>query len=76
MALRRRCSLNVSLERLTDQGYGFGYSGDSWRARATHITELQVNMASGAMRIDFGGLDRWDYPERRRNMEEASRPIQ
>jgi hypothetical protein len=23
------------------------------------------------MKIDFGGTDRYDYPERRRNLEEA-----
>jgi len=44
---------------------------DSWRARVSHICELQVNLSSGAMKIDFGGLDRWDYDERHRNMQEA-----
>lgn len=48
-------------------------SADSWRARVSHICELQVNLASGAMTIDFGGMDRWDYPERVRNMEEAEK---
>jgi len=48
-----------------------GGSADSWRARVTHISELQVNIYSGVMKIDFGGLDRWDYAERRRNIEEA-----
>ncbi|KAH0827945.1 hypothetical protein J3R83DRAFT_3582 [Lanmaoa asiatica] len=47
--------------------------GDSWRARVSHICELQVNLASGTIRIDFGGLDRWDFDERRRNMTEAER---
>ncbi|KIJ67867.1 hypothetical protein HYDPIDRAFT_25332 [Hydnomerulius pinastri MD-312] len=46
-------------------------TGDSWRARVSHICELQVNLFSGAMKIDFGGLDRWDYNERQRNMKEA-----
>ncbi|CDO70599.1 hypothetical protein BN946_scf184656.g14 [Trametes cinnabarina] len=46
-------------------------TADSWRARVSHICELQVNLASGAMIIDFGGLDRWDYEERVRNLEEA-----
>lgn len=50
-------------------------TADSWRARASHITELQVNLASGAMKIDFGGLDRWDYPERKRNLEEGYKSI-
>lgn len=44
---------------------------DSWRARVSHICELQVNLSSGAMKIDFGGIDRWDYAERQRNMQEA-----
>ncbi|KAH9948524.1 hypothetical protein B0H21DRAFT_689880, partial [Amylocystis lapponica] len=48
---------------------------DSWRARVSHVCELQVNLASGAMQIDFGGLDRWDYDERLRNLEDAVRPI-
>ncbi|KAI0683228.1 hypothetical protein BC835DRAFT_1296561, partial [Cytidiella melzeri] len=46
-------------------------TADSWRARVSHICELQVNVASGAMSIDFGGMDRWDYQERVRNMAEA-----
>ncbi|ETW80659.1 hypothetical protein HETIRDRAFT_440437 [Heterobasidion irregulare TC 32-1] len=50
-------------------------TADSWRARASHITELQVNLASGAMKIDFGGLDRWDYSERKRNLEEGSKSM-
>ncbi|KAM5532844.1 hypothetical protein V8D89_013485 [Ganoderma adspersum] len=49
-------------------------TGDSWRARVSHICELQVNLATGALTIDFGGLDRWDYVERARNLEEAARP--
>jgi hypothetical protein len=27
------------------------------------------------MQIDFGGLDRWDYAERKRNRDEANRTI-
>ncbi|KAI0703378.1 hypothetical protein C8T65DRAFT_259177 [Cerioporus squamosus] len=50
-------------------------TGDSWRARVSHICELQVNLASGAMTIDFGGMDRWDWAERARNLEEAVRPV-
>ncbi|KAJ6602164.1 hypothetical protein B0H10DRAFT_2081118 [Mycena sp. CBHHK59/15] len=46
-------------------------TGDSWRARVTHLCELQFNMSYLGMKIDFGGLDRYDYPERRRNLEEA-----
>ena len=33
--------------------------------------ELQVNLSSGTMTIDFGGLDRWDFNERQRNLAEA-----
>jgi hypothetical protein len=51
------------------------YSGDSWRAKVGHICELQVNLHYGGMKIDFGGLDRWDYGERQRNMQEAHLPI-
>ena len=35
------------------------------------MAELQASLAARALRIDFGGLDRWDYVERRRNMIEA-----
>lgn len=45
--------------------------GDSWRARVSFLPELQVNISSGAMTIDFGGLDRWDINERQRNLSEA-----
>lgn len=48
---------------------------DSWRARVSHICELQFNLSTGAMTIDFGGMDRYDYDERVKNMEEAERGI-
>lgn len=35
------------------------------------MAELQASLATRALRIDFGGLDRWDYTERRRNMREV-----
>ena len=35
------------------------------------MAELQAHLAARALRIDFGGLDRWDYAERQRNMREA-----
>ena len=47
-------------------------SADSWRARSSFVPELQMHVSSGAVRIDFGGLDRWDQVERQRNMAEAS----
>ncbi|KAH8093956.1 hypothetical protein BXZ70DRAFT_1010278 [Cristinia sonorae] len=57
---------------VSQAGAGYGTAtADSWRARVTHICELQVNLASGAMSIDFGGLDRYDYEERLRNLQEA-----
>lgn len=47
------------------------YRGDSWRARVTHVCELQFNMSFLGMKIDFGGLDKWDLAERERNLREA-----
>lgn len=47
-------------------------SGDSWRARASFVPELQLSLASGAMKIDFGGLDRWDNNERQRNLADST----
>ena len=52
------------------------HSGDSWRVRASHITEMQVNMAFHGMKIDFGGMDRWDYSERKRNIDYATAAAQ
>ncbi|KIJ54023.1 hypothetical protein M422DRAFT_64238 [Sphaerobolus stellatus SS14] len=47
-------------------------TADSWRARVLHICELQFNLTYFGMKIDFGGLDRWDYEERKRNLDEAN----
>lgn len=47
------------------------FSADSWRPRVSFLPELQVNLVSGAMKIDFGGLDRWDFKERQRNLAET-----
>ncbi|KAF5388870.1 hypothetical protein D9757_005684 [Collybiopsis confluens] len=47
-------------------------AGDSWRAQVSHIPELQLSMTFENMKINFGGLDRWDYSERKRNLEEAN----
>ncbi|KAH7926521.1 hypothetical protein BV22DRAFT_347801 [Leucogyrophana mollusca] len=60
----------VRLVSHTGDMYGTA-TGDSWRARVSHICELQVNIFTGAMKIDFGGFDRWDYNERQRNLREA-----
>ena len=35
------------------------------------MAELQAGLTARALRIDFGGLDRWDYDERPQNMVEA-----
>jgi len=57
---------------VSPQGDIYGTAtGDSWRARVTHICELQLNLTYLGMKIDFGGLDRWDYNERKRNLDEA-----
>lgn len=50
-------------------------TGDSWRVQGSHICELQFNMTFLGMTINFGGLDRWDYTQRRRNLEEANQII-
>ncbi|KAF8904375.1 hypothetical protein CPB84DRAFT_1772873 [Gymnopilus junonius] len=47
-------------------------TGDSWRARASHICELQFNMSYSGMKIDFNGQDKWDWNERVRDIKEAS----
>ena len=46
-------------------------SGDSWRARASHICELQFNISYQGLKIDFGGLDKWNINERTRNLAEC-----
>ncbi|KAJ7755734.1 hypothetical protein DFH07DRAFT_959370 [Mycena maculata] len=57
---------------VSEKGDVYGTAtGDSWRARVTHIPELQFNMTYLGMKIDFGGMDRYDYPQRRRNLDEA-----
>ncbi|KAG6898125.1 hypothetical protein C0992_004841 [Termitomyces sp. T32_za158] len=47
-------------------------TGDSWRIQGSRICDLQFNMSFLGMTINFGGLDRWDYGERKRNLEEAN----
>ncbi|TFK54307.1 hypothetical protein OE88DRAFT_1806062 [Heliocybe sulcata] len=61
-------------QKSADAPYGTA-TGDSWRVRASHIPELQLNIASGSIKIDFGGLDSWNYEERQRNLQEATQPI-
>ena len=50
-------------------------TGDSWRARVDHIVDLQFSMRMGGMKIDFGGMDRWEYAERVRNIEEVEKGL-
>jgi len=58
---------------VSQQGNVYGTAtGDSWRARGTHICDIQFNIIYLGMQIDFGGLDRWDYVERKRNLDEAN----
>ncbi|KAL0072795.1 hypothetical protein AAF712_000558 [Marasmius tenuissimus] len=60
---------SVRLVSLEGDIYGTA-TGDSWRAQVSHVYELQLNMLTG-MKINFGGMDRWDYNERKRNLDEA-----
>ncbi|TFK25528.1 hypothetical protein FA15DRAFT_668408 [Coprinopsis marcescibilis] len=68
-----RKSINDGCVRVVEPSgdlYGTA-TGDSWRARITHIAELQFNMSYLDMKVDFGGLDKWDPQERARNLKEA-----
>ncbi|KAF9070897.1 hypothetical protein BDP27DRAFT_1292167 [Rhodocollybia butyracea] len=61
-----------SVRLVSPEGDVYGTAtGDSWRAQVSHIPDLQLNMTFENMKINFGGMDRWDYSERKRNMEEA-----
>lgn len=61
-----------SVRVVSQEGDVYGTAtGDSWRCQVSHIYELQFNMTYLSMKINFGGLDRWDYQERRRNLDEA-----
>jgi len=51
--------------------YGLA-TGNSWRAQAPFIWELQLNLSAGNMTIDFGGEDRFDSGERQRNFDELN----
>ncbi|KAF7315266.1 hypothetical protein MIND_00041000 [Mycena indigotica] len=48
-------------------------TGDSWRARVTHLVQLQIEIGPRGTLITFGGQDRYDYNERKRNLEEVGR---
>ncbi|KAF8813673.1 hypothetical protein BYT27DRAFT_7230660 [Phlegmacium glaucopus] len=61
---------SVRVVSQTSDLYGTA-TGDSWRARASHICELQFNMSYQGLKIDFNGLDKWDINERTRNLAES-----
>jgi len=61
---------SVRVVSQTSDFYGTA-TGDSWRARASHICELQFNMSYQGLKIDFNGLDKWDINERIRNLAES-----
>jgi len=61
---------SVRVVSQTSDFYGTA-TGDSWRARASHICELQFNLSYQGLKIDFGGLDKWDINERTRNLAEC-----
>ena len=67
MALRRKSFTPPHLSRLVDMEC----RGDSWRVKVSHICELQVNISTGTILIDFGGMDKYTYEERVRNLREA-----
>ena len=67
MALRRKSFTPPHLSRLVDMEW----RGDSWRVKVSHICELQVNISTGTIVIDFGGMDKYTYEERVRNLREA-----
>ncbi|KAE9408570.1 hypothetical protein BT96DRAFT_1013211 [Gymnopus androsaceus JB14] len=67
-----RSNVDQSVRLVSAEGDVYGTAtGDSWRARVSHIPDLQLNMSFENLKINFDGLDRWDYPERKRNLEEA-----
>ncbi|SJK98016.1 uncharacterized protein ARMOST_01272 [Armillaria ostoyae] len=67
-----RSNTDQSLRLVSQEGDVYGTAtGDSWRAQVSHVYELQFNMTFLDMKINFGGLDRWDLAERARNMTEA-----
>ncbi|KAK0486290.1 hypothetical protein IW261DRAFT_1454771 [Armillaria novae-zelandiae] len=67
-----RSNTDQSLRLVSQEGDVYGTAtGDSWRAQVSHVYELQFNMTFLDMKINFGGLDRWDLAERTRNMTEA-----
>jgi len=65
-------NVDQSVRLVSAKGDVYGTAtGDSWRARVPHIPDLQLNITFENLKITFDGLDRWDYVERKRNLEEA-----
>ncbi|THV06745.1 hypothetical protein K435DRAFT_452947 [Dendrothele bispora CBS 962.96] len=70
----KQSNTNCSVKLVSGEGDIYGTAtGDSWRAQVSHVYDLQFNMSFSGMKITFGGADRWDYSERKRNMEEADK---
>ncbi|KAJ3775358.1 hypothetical protein FB446DRAFT_725557 [Lentinula raphanica] len=65
-------NIDQSARLVSPEGDVYGTAtGDSWRAKVSHIPHLQLDMTFENMKINFGGMDRWDYSERKRNLAEA-----
>ncbi|KAK7035206.1 hypothetical protein VNI00_011973 [Paramarasmius palmivorus] len=71
-----KSNTDKSVRLVSQEGDVYGTAtGDSWRAQVSHIYDLQFNMTFTGLKINFGGMDRWDYSERKRNLDEALVPI-
>ncbi|KAF9497266.1 hypothetical protein BDN71DRAFT_1494799 [Pleurotus eryngii] len=71
-----KSNTDQSVRQVSQEGHFYGTAtGDSWRARVSHVCELQFNMAVSGMKINFGELDRWEYSQRKRNLDEAAAPL-
>jgi len=69
----RQSAKDQTLRLVSSRVFVYGdATGDSWRAKAAHMWDLQINMDAG-MRIDFsGGVGvGWDMNERTRNLKES-----
>ncbi|KAH7341971.1 hypothetical protein B0J17DRAFT_648822 [Rhizoctonia solani] len=69
----RQSAKDQTLRLISPQVFAYGdATGDSWRVKASHMWELQLNLDEG-MRIDFsrGTGPGWDMNERTRNLKES-----
>ncbi|KJA27670.1 hypothetical protein HYPSUDRAFT_178731 [Hypholoma sublateritium FD-334 SS-4] len=68
-----RSNVDECARLVSQEGDFYGTAtGDSWRARAAHIPEMQFSMIYQGMKIDFNGLDKYDWSERARNLAECT----